>query len=150
MADLLETTRLALPLLAAGQAQKEITHNEALTLIDVLLFPMAEATGLNTPPSAPNTGQCWLVGATPTGAWTGMAHKLALWTSAGWRFAALPQGSRVAVGSNGKQWNRNASGWQAPPSIATPAGGITVDSECRAALIALIQALRAAGLIADT
>ncbi|MEQ1688246.1 MAG: DUF2793 domain-containing protein [Sphingopyxis sp.] len=150
MADLPETTRLALPLLTAGQAQKEITHNEALTLVDALLFPMVEATGLNTPPSAPVTGQCWLVGTTPTGAWAGMAYKLALWTSAGWRFAALPQGARVAVGSNWKQWNRSASGWQAPPSVAAPAGGITVDGECRAALIALIQALRVAGLIADT
>ena len=28
------TSRLQLPLMAAGQAQKEVTHNEALLLID--------------------------------------------------------------------------------------------------------------------
>ncbi len=31
------TSRLSLPLLHASQAQKEMTHNEALTLIDLLL-----------------------------------------------------------------------------------------------------------------
>ena len=33
----LETRRCGLPLLAVSQAEKEITHNEALVLIDALL-----------------------------------------------------------------------------------------------------------------
>ena len=42
--------RFALPLLHAGQAQKEITHNEALQLIDMLLHPYAESASLTAPP----------------------------------------------------------------------------------------------------
>jgi hypothetical protein len=33
------SARLALPLLAAGQAGKEVTHNEALTRLDMLVQP---------------------------------------------------------------------------------------------------------------
>ncbi|MEK6542289.1 MAG: DUF2793 domain-containing protein [Pseudomonadota bacterium] len=150
MPDSLTTARLALPLLVAGQAQKEITHNEALTLIDALLFPVAESVEQNAPPAAPAPGQCWLVGAAPTGLWTGNAHALALWTSAGWRFATLPQGSRVAVGSSRTLWNRGATGWQSATSIALPTGGTTIDSECRAAVTALVQVLRVTGIIVDT
>lgn len=150
MPDSLTTARLTLPLLVAGQAQKEITHNEALALIDALLFPVAESAGQNSPPVAPVPGQCWLVGAAPTGQWTGHAHALALWTNAGWRFAMLSQGSRVAVGSARTLWNRGPTGWQNATTIALPTGGTTIDSECRAAVTALVQALRVAGIIADT
>ena len=38
----LASPRFDLPLLAVSQAQKEITHNEALILIDALLHPVAE------------------------------------------------------------------------------------------------------------
>ncbi|PCJ29601.1 MAG: hypothetical protein COA94_00970 [Rickettsiales bacterium] len=33
------TPRLNLPLIHSGQAQKEITHNEALSMLDVLINP---------------------------------------------------------------------------------------------------------------
>ncbi|MFX4817188.1 DUF2793 domain-containing protein, partial [Acinetobacter baumannii] len=56
------TSRLALPLLAAGQAQKEMFHNEALALIDLALAAAVESVGLNTPPATPEDGQCWIVG----------------------------------------------------------------------------------------
>ena len=65
------TARFALPLLHAGQAQKELFHNEALVLADGLLQPCVEALGLDTPPPSPAPGQCWIVGDSPTGAWAG-------------------------------------------------------------------------------
>jgi len=42
MTDLPSTPRLALPLLAVAQAQKEVTHNEALALLDLLVQPAAK------------------------------------------------------------------------------------------------------------
>ncbi len=82
------TARFALPFIAAGQAQKEVFHNEALTRVDVLLQPVVEAVGLDAPPASPATGQCWVVGAAPTGAWAGQAQSIAAWTEGGWRFVA--------------------------------------------------------------
>lgn len=42
MTDLSTTSRWQLPLLAVGQTQKEVTHNEALARVDALLVPAAE------------------------------------------------------------------------------------------------------------
>src|SRR3546814_15984185 len=65
------TPRFALPLLAVAQAQKEVTHNEALTLLDALVHAAIEAGPLATPPASPAVGPCWIVDADATGAWTG-------------------------------------------------------------------------------
>jgi hypothetical protein len=42
--------------------------NEAHALVDLLLHPAIESE-TDTPPSAPQEGQCWLVGANPTAKW---------------------------------------------------------------------------------
>ena len=47
---LLETARFNIPLLAAGQAHKELFHNEALARIDFLLHPIVQA--IETDPAA--------------------------------------------------------------------------------------------------
>lgn len=56
------SARLGLPLLQPGQAQKELSHNEALIVLEMLVQPCVEALGLETPPSDPEPGQCWVVG----------------------------------------------------------------------------------------
>ena len=40
-----DTPRWSLPLLAAGQAQKEMTHNEALSLLDLVVHPCVRRWG---------------------------------------------------------------------------------------------------------
>jgi hypothetical protein len=42
---------------------------------------------------------------------------------------------------------RYLDGWQRPIAPAAPAGGATVDGEARAAVIALIEALVAGGIL---
>lgn len=141
--------RLSLPLLSAGQAQKETTHNEALTLIDAATAPLVEDIGTNAPPVSPVIGQCWIVGTAPTGAWTGQGDALAQWTEGGWRFVDLPQGATVVRRTDDGRWHRFSDGWHAPQSIAAPTGGATVDAECRASLAALLNALMVIGFIDD-
>src|SRR3546814_11391087 len=92
------TPRFALPLLAVAQAQKEVTHNEALTLLDALVHAAIEAGPLATPPASPAVGQCWIVDAAATGAWTGEGSAIAIWTAGGWRFAAPRAGVQVKIG----------------------------------------------------
>lgn len=141
------SVRLGLPLMAAGQAQKEVTHNEALMLIDSLIAPVSEAPPQNEPPVSPNAGQCWLVGGAPTGEWTGQAHRLAAWSQSGWRFADLPVGAHVRLATNGQSWVRIPAGWQSPPTVTLGNSGNVVDNECRAATSAILAALVSAGLI---
>lgn len=161
------TMRLALPLLHAGQAQKEETHNEALTLIDCLLHASVVAAGLNIPPAEPAAGQCWIVGDEPAGAWAGQARALACWTPGGWRFAAARPGLSAWHEATGRLLTFANGMWQdgvvaatrvtvggeqvvgaRSPAIAAPAGGGIVDTEARTTLAAVLAALRDHGLIA--
>lgn len=148
MPDPQNTATFALPLLMTAQAQKEITHNEALVLIDSLLVPMAESAGTDVPPETPQLGQCWLIGDNPTGAWNGQALSLACWTHGGWRFADMPVGAHVAVGPQRRWHRRTAAGWQAPTEIAPVSGGSVIDAEARVQLNLVIAALSNAGIIA--
>ena len=89
--------RWALPLLHAGQAQKENMHNEALSRIDMLLHGVAESADLAVPPTVPVAGQCWIVAAGASEAWAGREAHVAGWTEGGWRFVAPKAGLRLAV-----------------------------------------------------
>lgn len=133
------TPRHDLPFLFAGQAQKEFFVNEALTRIDMLLQPVVLGIA-DTPPANPLAGQCWLVGTSPEGEWAEHADALASWVE-GWRFTPAQEGMRVHdLGRSVSLVYRG--GWRFPSPISHPAGGAVVDAEARAAIVALLQALR--------
>jgi len=165
MAD--STPRLALPLIAAGQAQKELFHNEALALIDGLLQPAVVAVALNEPPASPAPGQAWIVGDAPGGGWAGQAKALAFWTEGGWRFVPPLPGMTVWSILDGLPIRFDGAAWTfgeltgrrvviggvpvvgtQQPAITTPAGGLIVDVQARAAISAVIGTLQRHGLIA--
>jgi hypothetical protein len=81
-----ETPRLALPLIAAAQAQKHVTHNEALGLVDALVHLSVASRALAAPPADAETGERHIVGAAPTGAWAGHAGAVAEREEGAWRF----------------------------------------------------------------
>jgi len=162
-----QTDRFAFPLLQPGQAQKEMFHKEALVALDLIVQPATEAMGINAPPVAPESGQSWIVGAAPTGAWAGKAGHLVGWTGGGWRFAAPVEGMAVWVTADALTARFAGGGWvlgeevcahlviggdrvvgPRQAAVATPSGGGVIDAESRAALAAILTALRAHGLIA--
>lgn len=162
------TERLGLPLLAPGQAQKELIHNEALQLLEVLVAGAIEEPARNAPPATPALGSCYLVGSAPTGAWSQYAGHLAAFTSGGWRFIPPAPGMVVLVKSSGLTVSYVGSAWETgtiraqrvlvdglqvlgarAAAVADPAGGSVVDAEVRSALIQILSALRLHGLIAE-
>lgn len=147
MSEIDSSPRWKLPLLAVNQLQKDVTHNEALAIIDQLLVPVVAGLPQNSPPATPQPGTLWLVGATPTGAWEGHAHQLAGWSAAGWRWSDAAPGMAVRS-SSGQQLVFDGAAWLAPVVLALPVGGMTVDSQARNAITALIQALSAQGVVA--
>lgn len=143
-----ETSRHKLPLLAVSQAQKEITHNEALVRIDALLHPVV-VDELSTPPAISDAeiGKCWLVGASPVGEWSGKAGQIAIWIGGGWRFCLAVDGMRIRLQSATSDRVRSGEFWIAAPAIENPANGAVIDAEARLALIALLDHLRTLGHI---
>jgi WD40 repeat protein len=77
------TPRLGIPLISGQQAQPEITHNTMVVLLQALAGGAIDQR--NNPPGAPTDGACYIVGALPTGAFTGHAHAIAVFF-AGWYF----------------------------------------------------------------
>lgn len=159
--------RLALPLLHAGQAQKEIFHNEALIRLDMLVQGKAESADLAAPPASPLRGQCWIVAASATGAWAGHEGSLAAWTAGGWRFALPVEGMEMWVGDRSHRMEYRGGAWEdaavredglyvagervvaaQQPAIADVSGGSAPDAEARAAVNEILAMLRLHGLIA--
>ena len=68
--------RLSLPYMHAGQAQKEVAHNEALALLDIIVAAGVESADLSAPPASPTDGQCWIVAGPGTGAWGGQGGRM--------------------------------------------------------------------------
>ena len=93
MSDL--SPNLALPLLLPAQAQKHVTHNEALALLDLLVQLRVQRFDARTPPEAPEDGEVHAVGAGATGAWAGQDGRLAARVGGGWLFVAPREGWRA-------------------------------------------------------
>ncbi len=96
-----DTTRLGLPLLAAAQAQKHVTHNEALLLLDSLVHLAVSARGVAAPPGSPVEGDRVIVGGAPTGAFAGEAGKIAAFDDGAWRFLQPRAGWIAHVAAEG-------------------------------------------------
>ena len=143
------TPRFALPLLFAGQAQKEFFVNEALLRTDLLLQCAVEGR-VPSPPTAPVAGQAWLVGAPAAGAFAGYEHAIAAWTEGGWRFFAPIAGMRVFDRSL-RAFRLFVDGaWRSPGAVAAPAGGGTIDAKARATLTQVLERLAEAGILASS
>jgi hypothetical protein len=106
-----QSLRLLLPRLAAAQAQKHVTHNEALDALDALVHLAVESRGIVSPASAPAPGDRFLLGPVPTGAWVGHGGQIAEWRDDGWTFH-VPRGGwtawikdeGVCIVHDGTQW----------------------------------------------
>lgn len=136
--------RFALPLLFAGQAQKEAFVNEAHARADALLHCAIEGEAA-APPTTPVEGTNWLVAASPTGPWAGQAGKIACRQAGNWLFVAPRDGIVLLNRANGQQ-RRYFASWLAPTVPAAPSGGATIDAEARTAIADLVAALRTAGV----
>lgn len=86
------TARLGLPIIAPAQAQKHVTHNEALQLLDGVVQAVLVSIGAQTPPLLPAAGDVYALGPAPTGAWSGQAGQLAQWQFDQWHFIPPEEG----------------------------------------------------------
>ena len=116
-----QSPKLGLPYLEMSQAQKEITHNEALARLDALV--QARCLGQrDAPPAEAGEGDLYTVGESPTGAWSGHAGELAAWYG-GWLFLTPQAGWSLLDGARGRRLTHDGSAWQALPPVQIPTLG---------------------------
>lgn len=130
----METTpNLALPYLMPAQAQKHVTHNEALRALDALVQIGAKSRTLTEPPADPAAGDRYLVADGAAGAWAGRAHQLAAWQDGVWRFYAPQPGWLVHVADESLLLVWDGAAWTAAVGGLNPAPFVGVNAIADAA-----------------
>ncbi len=106
-----DTPNLALPYLAPSQAQKHVTHNEALRRLDAVVQLSVKDRDRTAPPTAPGEGERHIVAAAATGAWAGRDGAIAMWRDGAWGFAVPGVGWLAWVEAEGTLVVRGAALW---------------------------------------
>lgn len=128
-----ETPLLSLPLILPSQAQKHVTHNEALRLLDVLVQLAVLDRTRTTPPAAPVEGDRHLIAANAVGEWAGRTGQIAAFWGGAWLYLEPRDGWMVRVIGEGVTLARANGAWTAetpfPSQVAslginTPADGV--------------------------
>jgi hypothetical protein len=106
-----DTANLGLPFIEAAQAQKHVTHNEALRVLDTLVQLTVLDRDVAASPGSPAEGQRWIVAASPTDAWAGHADDVAAWQDGSWQFSTPQTGWVAFVADEGTLLVWNGLAW---------------------------------------
>jgi hypothetical protein len=106
------TTHLGLPYLLAAQAQKHVTHNEALRLLDAMVQLSVLDRTRTTPPASPADGNRHLVASGGTGLWAGWDLNIAFWIDGAWIRLVPRTGWLVWVAAEGLLLVWTGSTWE--------------------------------------
>jgi hypothetical protein len=111
-----DTANLAMPFIEAAQAQKHVTHNDALWTLDAIVMLSVLDRDLATPPATPADGDRYLIASSATGDWSGQDGKVAAWQDGAWTFHAPKEGWFVWIADedvflvfNGASWTGAAT-----------------------------------------
>jgi len=133
MAEL--TPNLAMDYLLESQASGEVTHNNALNVLDALVQGKVKTNGQNTPTGSEVDGEGWIIGDSPTGVFVGHEQDVTFYY-AGYIFWDPWEGMRFWVEDenlynfyDGNQWVQEGTGWhnliccvEATPVMEDPSG----------------------------
>lgn len=72
-----DTPNLGITRVEGNQSQKHVTVNEAMRRLDAFVQLVVVSRTLTAPPVSPAYGDTYIIAASPTGAWAGMAGYLA-------------------------------------------------------------------------
>ena len=136
-----DTHNLNLPYIEAVQAQKHVTHNEALRALDAIVQLGVETAGLAAPPAAPTDGRRYIVAAGATGAWADRDGEIAAFQDGAWAFFTPNEGWLAWIADetmirvfDGSAWIPYASGLTSVNPIALVGVNTTADATNRLAV----------------
>ncbi len=120
------TPRLGATELVLSQAVPETTVNAMVRHIEQgASYFIVKDKDLATPPGSPADGDCYIVAASPTGAWAGWATRLAYYSS-GWKSIVPIEGTRAYAQDENIPYEYNGTAWGAPSTTAYTPGGTDV------------------------
>lgn len=132
------SARISLPLIQPSQAQKHVTHNEAIVRLDATVQLTIMAFDLAEPPAVPQEGDLFSLAASPTGAWAGQGGALAYFSNGGWIFISPHEGWRAWDLAASEMRIHLGGGWQTlTPQLQNIVGlgiGTTSDATNRLAV----------------
>ncbi len=106
-----ETANLSLPFIAAAQAQKHVTHNEALLKLDALVQLAVLTRGFSSPPADPEEGARYLIATPASDDWSGHENAIAAFQDGAWNIFAPEQGWRLWIADEEKLLVFANGGW---------------------------------------
>ncbi len=115
-----DTPNLGLPYIMAAQSQKHVTHNEAIRALDAIVQLAVLDRDLTAPPGSPADGARYIVGGSPTGAWSGYAGSVAAYQDGTWMFYAPVEGWIAWIGDEDAAVVWDGAGWS---ELTTGGGG---------------------------
>lgn len=105
------TPNIGLPELTQSQSSKEITHNQALRIMDVLIpVAIVQDKDLTTPPNHV-AGNLYIVASGATGTWANQDNKLAYSDGSTWYFITPKNRWPAYVVDESRQYRYNGTNW---------------------------------------
>ncbi len=103
---------LNLPVMLPSQAQKHVTHNEALSILDALVQLSVLSDTTDTPPASPDEGARYLVPIGGQSAWAGQDGRIAVFQQNAWVFHTPQTGWRCYVADKNALILFDGSDWR--------------------------------------
>jgi hypothetical protein len=127
-----ETTHLMLPHLVAAQAQKHVTHNEALRLLDAMVQLAVLDRTRTAPPTSAADGDRHIVASGATGLWVGWDLNVAYFIDGAWTRLVPRPGWLAWIAAEGIFTGWTGSAWQAlgaPENVSDAVFSLASDSD---------------------
>ncbi len=103
---------LSLPYIQPAQAQKHVTHNEALRVLDAITQLTVISADLMTPPQTPTAGDRYIVAGPAADDWAGQEGTIAVWVDSTWQFFTPQTGWRADVTGTAETLRFDGGVWQ--------------------------------------
>lgn len=133
------TPNLDLPYILPSQAQKHVTHNEAIRTLDAVVQLSVADRDLAVPPISPDEGDRFIIAAGASGDWAGREGEIAAWQDGAWAFFEPQEGwlawvaaEDVVVAWDGTAWT--VAGGSKGTFDTVGVGGATADDTNRIAV----------------
>lgn len=106
-------SKLDLPYILASQADKHVTFNQAMDVLNQHVQNGVASKTTMSPPLNPNPGIRYLVPVASAGAWLGKAHNIAVWRDDAWDFYPTWDDYCLWIGDEAHLAVRVGSSWTA-------------------------------------